>query len=131
MNKKQAQEQLDKLMIEAEKLKSIINGPDKTKEERFYELIQGLSPRWDKGKYPESIFYFKENKFWLEYIEKCDYVWIRYYGFWDVFEKDYGLNHQETRDFLKEMVESHFKWKVITPIPRGNAYVIMLEEHFK
>lgn len=38
MNKQQAREQFDKLMIESEKLKEIINSPDKTKEERFFEL---------------------------------------------------------------------------------------------
>lgn len=131
MNKQQAQEQLEKLMTEAEKLKTIINGPDKTKEERFYKLIQGLILKEDKKEFPGNIFYFKGDKFWLEYNEKNRYVWVRYDGFWDVFEEDYGLGYQEIKDFLKGMLESHFKWEGVTPISLSNIFRDMLEEHFK
>jgi|SRR5690606_16987053 len=131
MNKQQAQEQLDKLMIEAEKLKSIINNPDKTKEERFFELIQDLTPDWDKKIYPDSIFYFKGDKVWLDYNGKSGHLCIRYYGFYDVFEKEYGLNHQEIKDFLKDMLEGHFKWKGVTPYWLGLMNILQLEEHFK
>lgn len=115
MKKQQAQEQLNKLMIEADKLKEIINRPDKTKEERFFELIQGLTPKWDKNNYPNSIFYFKGDKFCLEYNEKNGYVWVRHDGFWEVFRNDYGLDCHEIRYFMKVMLEDHFKWKKVTP----------------
>ena len=115
MNKQQAQEQLDKLMKEAEKLKSIINCPDKTKEERFFELIQGMTPKWDKKNFPDNIRYYKGDTHWIDYNEKSGYLWIRYDGFWNVFEEEYGLSYQDIRDFLKGMLEEHFKWKGVAP----------------
>lgn len=116
MNKQQAQEQFDKLMVEVEKLKTIINGPDKTKEDRFYELIQGLTPKWDKVNYPDSIFYFKGDKLMFEYNQKTEYVWVRYTDFWEIFEVEYKLDYQEVKYFLKGMLEKHFKWKRVTPV---------------
>lgn len=131
MKKQQAQEQFDKLMIEAEKLRSIIKDSDKAKEEKFFELIQNLTLKWDKANSPNSIFYFKEGKFWLEYDEKKCCVWIRYNGFWEVFEKVYKLNYYEIVDFMGVMLEEHFKWEGVTPEESPEQSAIMLEERWK
>src|SRR5690606_20353578 len=131
MNKQQAQEQLNKLMIEVEKLKYIINSHDKSKEEQFFELIQCLTPKWDKANYPDSIFYFKGDKLMFEYNQKIEYVWVRHTDFWRIFEVEYKLNDEEIRDFLKDMLEEHFKWQRVTPHIRFKRWGFWLEEHFK
>lgn len=104
---------------------------DKSKEEKFFELIQNLTLKEDKIHFPNSIFYFKEDKLWLEYNEKNGYVWIRYNGFWEVFGKDYGLNYQEAVDFMGVMLEEHFKWKGVIPIASLKDYIETLEEYLK
>lgn len=130
MNKR-VQEQFNKLMIEAEKLKSIINNQEKTKEEMFFELIQGLTAKWDKEEYPDSIFYFKGDISWFEYNEETRYVWVRYHGFWEVFEEEYRLDYQDAKDFLKDMLEEYFKWEGVTPDWACAEWGKELEEHFK
>lgn len=132
MNDKQlAQEKLNKLIKEVEQLKAIINEPNKTKEERFFELIQGLTPKWDRKRYPTSIFYFKGDKFILKYNQKSRFVWVSYYSFWSIFEEEYNLNYQKVKEFLKGMLEEYFKWNRVVPHQVSRRTRTQLEEHFK
>jgi hypothetical protein len=89
-----------------------------TKEERFLQLIEGLTLKTDykDREYPDSVFYYKQNLVMIEIIEK-KIAWIRYDGFWNIFEKEYNMDYDKTREFMNNMIEIHLNRKVITSNP--------------
>lgn len=117
MNKQDAIKQLAALEVEVKKLKDIINRPEKTKEERFWELIlQTSAIKIDKEAYPDSTFGFVNNTFLWEYNSKCKVLYLSYSSICSILEKEFDLNYNEIQQLIKEQVEEHFKVKGVTPI---------------
>ena len=97
----------------------------------FLNYIQDLEVKIDKKRYIDTVFYFKNGCCLFEYNEKNGYIYCKYDGFWSVFEREYHMNHQQIKAFIKNGVEEHFKIKGTTP-NRYNAYCLAeVEEHFK
>ena len=113
MNKQQALEKIEALKREISDLEKITNQSDLSKEERFLQLIDGLTIKIDKEKYSDSIFFFKGNDYYFE-IEKTD-IWCSYDQVWSVFKREYGMNYDGIQVFIKDMVERHFKMNGVTP----------------
>ena len=114
-----------------EELRQFIENEEKkpTKEERFLELINGCEIKIDKAKYPNSVFFFKGDKYFFE-IEK-QYLWCSYVNVWSVFESEFKLGYDEIKSLIKSMVEEHFKMKGVTPISLAIKQLMKVEEHFK
>jgi hypothetical protein len=100
-----------------------------TPEERFLELIDGLTIKIDKEKHPDSIFFFRGEECHIE-IRKST-IWFRYVGFWKVFEDEFGMDYQQIRGFLEIQLEEHFKMKGVTPRITEAGSSSPVEEHFK
>jgi hypothetical protein len=101
-----------------EHLISVLSNIDQEKkllspEERFLEIINGLEIKIDKKKYPDSIFYFKGDKYFFE-LEK-DIIYCSYNNVWSIFLQEYKMNYDATQAFIKNQVEEHFKMKHVTP----------------
>ena len=101
------------------------------KEDRFLELIDDLEIRIDEEKYPESIFFFKDEKFYFEQDSKNDKFWCDYNKIWSVFQIEYNMTYYKIQSFIKDMVEKHFKMKVSTPANGADILHIVMEKHFK
>ena len=104
MNRQQKIAELKAQIAELEKI---------TPEERFLELIDGMTVKIDKDKYPDSIFFFKGDKCYLE-LENSR-LWVRYAEIWQVFEVEFGMSYDEVQSFIKSQVEQHFKMRGVTP----------------
>ena len=100
---------------ELEELKWEIEKDVKDPEKTFLSMLDGLTVRIAKDKYPDSIFYFRGDECWFEQDFENGYFWCQYDKVWLVFETDHGLNYNEIRDFVKTMLEKHFKCSVLTP----------------
>jgi len=107
----------------------------KTKEQRFLELISGIDvhkPKVDFEKHPNSLFWFdKDGNNICDYDWKSKYFWFSYSKVWSVFESEFALNHQEIRTFLNGMVEEHFKLEGVTTSSASGGTSDPVEEHFK
>ena len=98
----------------------------------FLNYIQGLEVKIDKKRYTDTVFYFKNGCCLFEYNEKNGYIYCKYDGFWSVFEREYHMNHQQIKAFIKNGVEEHFKFKVTTPPLRVSSFLPYgVEEHFR
>jgi hypothetical protein len=95
MNRQQKIAELKAQIAELEKI---------TPEQRFLELIDGMTVKIDKDKYPDSTFFFKGDKCYLE-LENST-LWGRYAEIWQVFEVEFHMNYQ---------VEKHFRMRGATP----------------
>jgi len=103
------EEQLKHIDAEVKKM----NEPKKpTPEERFWQLCEGLTIKNDRGKYPDVVFFFKDDEATFEYDAKNRYLWCRHSTVWSVFEKEYGMKYNDIQYLIKNQVEEHFKCNV-------------------
>jgi hypothetical protein len=67
-----------------------------------------------KPDYPNSVFYIKNGEIIME--EENGIMWCIYEKIWSVFYDRFGLNYQQTQDFLKSMLEKHLKKGEVRPL---------------
>jgi hypothetical protein len=120
MNRQQKIEELKAQIAELEKI---------TPEERFLELIDGMTVKIDKDKYPESTFFFNDDKCYLE-LENST-LFFRYTEVLKVFEVEFGMEHDEIPLFIKDQMEQHFKMRGVTPLGIYDNDLFGVEQHFK
>ena len=94
-------------------------------------IFEGLHIKLDLKRYPNRIFFFKEDRCWMEYDWKNGYFGCRYEGFWEVLTMENNLNYREVQAFIKDWVEQHFKLKGVTPTKGVVANCFWVEQHFK
>ena len=114
MTKNEALQRKEVLEKELQVLNTIISQPEKTKEQRFFELFNGLQLKFDFEKYRDRLFFFRGDEVWLEYDLKDKYLWVSHEK-WEVFEDEYSMDYDEIQTFIKNMVERHFNLKGVTP----------------
>jgi hypothetical protein len=130
MNKEEAIKQIPIIQAELDRLKSIIETPERiSKEERFYEIVKELTQKIDKEKYPNSLFYFKGDDPMFE-IEDSK-IWVSKKNVWSVFEREYCMEHIDIKTFISIQAEEPFNRKGLTPIPLANIYYKQVKQHFK
>ena len=88
------------------------------KEKLFLELshLDEIEIRFDLFKYKNDLFYFYKENYLFDQDKKYKYFYISYDNIWSVFELKFNLNYQEISDFMKGMVDKHFKLKGYTPV---------------
>lgn len=120
MTKKQLLQQADKVAEqiaqlteqerELRKKAAEMTSPDKV----WDGIINGLTIKIDREKYPNSIFFFKEDAFLFE-IEN-NILWCRYDKVWLKISEVISGDYKATQAFIKnKVVEEHFNLKGVTP----------------
>ena len=94
-------------------------------------IFEGTHIKLDLKRYPNQVFFFKEDVFWMEYNWKNGYFGCRYEDFWEVLEREYHWGYDEVERFIKNQVEQHFKLKGVTPAKGVVANCFWVEQHFK
>ena len=77
-------------------------------------IFEGLRIKLDLKHYPGSVFFFKEDRCWMEYDWKNGYFGCRYEDFWEVLERENNWNYEEVQAFIRSQVEEHLKMKDVT-----------------
>jgi hypothetical protein len=107
MTKQQAQKELNELKARETELLEIINAPEITPEQKFLQLIDGLTIKIDKENYPNSIFYLRKDKYIIEV--KNDKVILNRYLFWDIFKNEFDMHYFQIQQFIESMLKKYFK----------------------
>ena len=84
-------------------------------ESELIHMFESCEVKIDKIKYPDSVFYFKNDEFFFEHDLKSGYFYCSYSKVWSFFETKFGLNYDQISDLIKSTVEGHFKLGSITP----------------
>ncbi len=105
------------------------------KEKLFLELIDGFEWKFYLNQYPKSLFGFKDDvclfeiynenglnqqksiasyRFGFEQDFKNASFMFNHDMVWSVFESKFYMSYSETQSFMKNMVEKHFKMRVVT-----------------
>ncbi len=74
-----------------------------------------LEPHEEKRtkKYPKSVFWVKNGEVIVE-IQKSGYFWVSQ-QIWRSISLMFSLEHTETRQFIKEWLEEHYKLGGLIP----------------
>jgi hypothetical protein len=112
--------------------------PQVTPEELFLQFFDGCVVRFDRKKYPNSIFYFdKDGKYLAEFNLKYNNFWSSYDRIWSVFETEFSLNfevedeHIKLKNLLSKLAEDYFKLIDVTAVPTSQWGSTNAETHFK
>jgi hypothetical protein len=99
-------------------------------ENLFFELTKDIIIKYDEIKYPNSIFYFKDDICIFKYDKNNGYFYCDYYRYWSKFYEKFGFNYNQISDLTKDMVEKHFNLKGVTPNTNSFTMVTRVEKHF-
>ena len=77
-------------------------------------IFESTHIKLDLKHYPRTVFFFKEDKFWMGYNWKNKILWCRLEYFWEVLERENNWNYEEVQAFIKDQVEKHFKIKDVS-----------------
>lgn len=99
-----------------------VNNYEKTMEDKEQEMKEFIKPFLTnltivhKEKYPYSVFYTQDGEILFELFQnrKLRYFFVHYDKIWAVYHDRFGLNSDETRSFIKNLVESKLKLNDIT-----------------
>lgn len=99
----------------------------------FEELLNSLEVKINEERYPNRVFFFKENEWYMDWRKSSKSLWCSYDRIWSVFENKIGRNYDEIQRFIKNVVEMHFKFKEVTLVSVSDRTytIIMMERHFK
>src|SRR5690606_38115994 len=99
-------------------------------EHVFFSAIKDATVKEDRDKFPESIFLFKGDRVIME-IKGFKQIWCSYSLLWSKIEPHFGGVYSDIQQFIKSMVEEHFKLKDVAPRIRFSNNYYWVEEHFK
>lgn len=127
-----------KELIRSLRLRKLSNTPLTSELKRLDNAINFIQKILDKmvlkidpKEYPLMEFYFIDDKTYFEYdIETTD-LWCRHDKLWKRLESKYRYNYYEISYLIKNIVEEHFKNKIVTPSNVHLGYHVSVEEYFK
>ena len=73
-------------------------------------------------KYPNSVFWVKDDKFISEIVE-LEYFWV-HYNIWETISKMFSLDFSETQQVIKIWLEEHYNLGELIPKKFYNTYTI-------
>ena len=73
-------------------------------------------------KYPDSIFYMKDNKVYMEQDVENKKLWVDYDTIWVDLIMWFSLKHNDIQSVITKWVEETYNIRGITPEANGMAY---------
>lgn len=103
---------------------------DNPKEQFFINLIKNSSIKLDQTEYPFDIFLIENDKLFFYYIWKSSILWCSN-DLILVIESKFNNQYETWQDFIKNMLEKHFKFRPSIIFIEALIANKMLEKHFK
>ena len=90
----------------------------------FKNLIE-----YKDARYPDSIFYHKNDKIYFELDMKNNILWCDIDLVWNIFSNQNTLKYNETQRVIKDMVETYTNWVPVTPMNFPLAITCVVETY--
>jgi hypothetical protein len=117
--------------VEKQKVHQIYDALCAPEDRLWNEICRGLVIKTDQDKYPDAIFWFKQDRCYFEYDVETGHLWCERNLVWRVFEKELGWGYPQIVSFIKNKVNEHFKNKDVTPLFSADWLRKAVDEHFK
>jgi len=82
-------------------------------------------------KYPNYIFYFKDDKCILEQDLNCDWFGVRYLDIWEIFQYKFNYNYKETKQLIKSIIEQAYKLNGVILLAGSFTPILEVELAYK
>ena len=98
-----------KKQISSKEIENLKVSPYHQARELFLELFKCCNIAYNLTKYPNSIFYFKNNEIWFE-IEKTDkhIFWCHVNKVWMKLEDTFNLSSGEVSEIISDVLKEKF-----------------------
>ena len=100
-------------------------------EERFLINMLLNLKEYVSDRYPDFIFYKKDNEILFHYNLKSHVFFCDYNKIWSIFETKYHLNDNKIKELIKGIVEEYLKFKNVTPNMVLTSADAEVEKHLK
>ena len=90
-------------------------------------IFEGTHIKLDLKRYPNQVFFFKEDVFWMEYYWENGYLWCRYRDFWEVLETE---NNCEVQAFINKQAGERYKINSKVRFESDESWLKTVENHF-
>jgi hypothetical protein len=87
--------------------------------------------RYETDKYPDFIFFMKDDKVIFYYNKINGWGFISYDKIWSFLDSFFGLNDMEIKDLTKQWMEEHYKLDMTTTFLFNLTAQKKVEEHYK
>ena len=81
-------------------------------------------------RYPNQVFFFKEDKYWMEYKWKNGMLLCRYEGFFDILKIKTRRSHLKAKSFIKERMEENFNIEIFYIGFQYPSIIQIIEKYF-
>lgn len=102
-----------------------------TIEQRFEELVAGLTRKVDFDQWPDYIFFLRGDECLFNYNFSSGNLWCHSEKVWELLEREGWCKYDEVQSFLKNQIEKHFKLTIVTPKMAISRWRKLIEDHFK
>ena len=115
MTKDEAKKELELLETKRKELQNIIDTPEITAKQWLTDFLNNSDFKVKIDTENQLITYFLNEQWIFQQDLKNDALWCYYYGVWEVFKTQYGMNYEQTQALHKEVVCEALNCKLLIP----------------
>ena len=83
---------------------------------KYLNKVYGDLEEYKTDKHPDSVFFVKDKKIYMEQDLENDDLWIDYYTIWSDLENTFSLEDDEIQSIIKDWVQVTYNLRGVTPI---------------
>ena len=83
---------------------------------KYLNKMYGDLEEYKTDKHPDSVFFVKGKKIYMEQDLENDDLWIDYYTIWKDLRNTFSLEDDEIQSIISKWVEETYKLRGVTPI---------------
>jgi hypothetical protein len=84
----------------------------------FLNTGYGDLTEYRTDEYPNSIFYMKDNKVYMEQDKKNGVLWVDEESIWADLKEWFSLERNDSQSIIKKWVEETYNIKGVTPLKK-------------
>jgi len=83
---------------------------------KYLNKLYGDLEEYRQDGYPDSVFFVKGNKVYMEHYLKKKKLYVDYYTIWSDLENTFSLEDDEIQSIIKDWVQVTYNLRGVTPI---------------
>ncbi len=98
----------------------------------FDDILHKMVIKKDQKRYPNKIFFFVDDEYFMDFDFECNTIWCSYQNFWSIFNAKSNIkDDSEISNIIKNLVEQHFKTSIIKYTRPSSLFKKDFEIHFE
>ena len=98
---------------------------------KYLNKLYGDLEECRKNDYPNSVFFARGKKVYMEQDLKSNYLWVDYETIWSDLIDTFSLEYYEIQSIITKWVEETYKLKGVTPNASEYLRYAVVDETYK